>query len=391
MNISIEDREKVAVVVVGYNRLKPIQRLFSSLLRADYGGKEVPLIISIDCSNDEALYEYVRNIAWPYGNKYVRIQEKRLGLKEHIFQCGDLTEYFRAVILLEDDVFVSEFYYNYVVRAIAYYNDEDRIGGISLISSEMGFPSLPMLYLQDGSDTFLRQFPASWGECWTKEQWRHFKEWYKTFTEDRFDAVDVPQRIKVWKHAWSKYFVAYLIETERYFLYPYISHSTCFHDAGVHSAHISTYTQTNLLAGPKEYYFRPFDSMQKYDSFFINEAVYQWIGMPKEKLCIDWYGVHHIKKRYRYVLTTQVLPLKVIKTYGLQMRPIELNVKYEVEGNELFLYDTEFCNDVKFDKSIPVSVGYYYIRLFNFNLIVKYVLSYLKKVIYSKFSIFNRK
>ena len=128
MNISIEDREKVAVVVVGYNRLKPIQRLFSSLLRADYGTKEVPLVISIDCSNDETLYEYVRNIVWPYGNKYLNIEEKRLGLKKHILQCGDLTCYFEAIILLEDDIFVGEYFYEYTLKVIDYYKNDDRIG-----------------------------------------------------------------------------------------------------------------------------------------------------------------------------------------------------------------------------------------------------------------------
>ena len=31
---------------------------------------------------------------------------------------------------------------------------------------------------------------------------------------------------------------------------------------------------------------------------------------------------------------------KIIRSYALCMRPIELNVKYNLEGNGLFLYDT---------------------------------------------------
>ena len=87
----INNKSKIAIVVVGYNRIKSIRRLLTSLSNAHYR-QEVPLIISIDCSGDTELYEYVRNFEWKHGTKYVNIQEHRLGLKEHIFQCGDLTK-----------------------------------------------------------------------------------------------------------------------------------------------------------------------------------------------------------------------------------------------------------------------------------------------------------
>ena len=116
MNILIEDKERIAIVVVGYNRQQSLSRLMSSLLQANYDDVSVPLFISIDCSNDHGLYDYVKKIVWPYGNKYVNIQNERLGLKEHIMQCGDLSQHFKAIILLEDDIYVGEYFYNYAIK-----------------------------------------------------------------------------------------------------------------------------------------------------------------------------------------------------------------------------------------------------------------------------------
>ena len=96
-----QNKERYAIVSVGYNRLKSQRRLLSSLLKADYSGyDEVPLVVSIDCSGDEELYAFINDFKWPYGDKYVIIRDHRLGLKDHILACGDLTNYFKGIILL---------------------------------------------------------------------------------------------------------------------------------------------------------------------------------------------------------------------------------------------------------------------------------------------------
>ena len=93
------NKQKIAIVTVGYNRLNSIKRLLQSLTEAHYNIDDVPLVISIDASGDEELYDYVRNYEWVHGQKYVIIHETRLGLREHIFSCGDLTQYFKGIIL----------------------------------------------------------------------------------------------------------------------------------------------------------------------------------------------------------------------------------------------------------------------------------------------------
>lgn len=165
INNIVADKNKIAIVVVGYNRIDSIKRLLKSLENSKYPYEGIPLIISIDASNDHDLYEFARNYKWAYGPLYVNIQEQRLGLRSHIIQCGDLTYFFKGIILLEDDLFVSEYFYYYVLAAIDYYYNEDRIGGFSLYKSEVSSlaNNMPIEFVNDGTSAFLYQSPATWG------------------------------------------------------------------------------------------------------------------------------------------------------------------------------------------------------------------------------------
>ena len=70
----ISNKHKIAIISIGYNREESIKRLHQSLLEAYYEEyNNVPLVISIDCSNDESLYFYVNTFIWPFGDKYVII------------------------------------------------------------------------------------------------------------------------------------------------------------------------------------------------------------------------------------------------------------------------------------------------------------------------------
>jgi hypothetical protein len=380
LDVKQEDRKKIAIVAVGYNRLASLKRLLDSLQLAKYKHDNIPLVISIDASGDEALYDFVRNFEWKHGTKYVNIQKERLGLRRHILQCGGLTQYFRAVIILEDDIFVSEYFYSYVEQTVGFYYNEDRIGGISLYQNEM-IGDFPVIYMKDGSDTYLKQAPESWGECWTDRQWNQFKTWYDGFTEDRFKDLDIPEHIKKWQKAWSKYYYAYLKETSRYFVFPQISHTTCFGDAGEHSAVSSSIGQTNLLMGKPNYDFKPFDEMARYDSYDNNEALYEWLGIPQDELCIDFRCNKINIRKCRYLLTPAIKQYKVLRSFAMTMRPVELNIKYNIRGSEIFLYDTVDGNSNAITKKLPLSLAFYHIRSFDLGLLKNLVILNYKDII----------
>lgn len=370
-----EKKEKVALVVVGYNRLASIRRLLGSLERAKYD-TTVPLVISIDASGDQPLYDFVNQYEWKYGDKYVIIKEKRLGLRDHIISCGDLTKYFKAVVILEDDIFVSEYFYDYVQKAVNVYGKDDRISGISLYKPCMD-GNLPIDYVADGHDTFAYQTVESWGQCWTERMWNEFREWYKNTPEHDFSKIDMPEFMKNWKKAWSKYYMAFQIETNRFFVYPSVSLTTCFSEAGEHG-NTSSIGQTVLLSGPKDFKFESFDKLTCYDIYGTNSQVYSWMGMSKEELCVDFCGYHNNTNHCRYILSPYKYPYKVVKEFSLSLRPLELNVKYQLAGNGLFLYDTE-NNNGRINRKMPMTLIYYYVRQMNVRALVRYSISYIKQ------------
>lgn len=382
----VENKDKIAIVAVGYNRIVSMRRLLTSLTNAHYEHDDIPLVISIDASGDEELYKYVRLFEWPFGTKFINIQNKRLGLKNHILQCGDLTKYFKAVIILEDDIFVSEFFYQYVEHAVDFYYGEERVGGISLYQNEMGGTE-PVCFMRDGSEAYLKMGAASWGECWTDRQWHLFRKWYDNFNDERFAEIDMPEYVKKWSKAWSKYYKAYLTETGRYFVFPHLSYTTCFGDAGEHSNSLSNIGQVNLVVGQTQYYFKHFDDMVRYDTYGTNEQVYQWLNMTRKDVCVDFTCNQLNFRKCRYILTPAKLPFQIIRSYGLFMYPIELNVKYSIEGKDLFLYDTVDGNSNAGSVGYPRNIGNYHLKGYNIRLATRYVIDYYISAIKRKLRI----
>ncbi len=336
------NKEKIAIVVIGYNRLLSIKRLLGSLLNADYPSKDIPLVISIDCSGNEQLYDFVRDFEWPYGDKYLNIQKTRLGLQKHIFQCADLTEYFRAVILLEDDLYLSSSFYQFAIEAVAKYGDDNRIAEIALYrNNDNGYAGFPFEPMQNGADVFLWQDVCTSGEILTKPMWKKFTKWRDDICTDQIiNATDMPAQIKGWARAWSKPYNSFVVSTKRHVLFPYVSVSTNFGDSGEHSDTSTITTQVGLMYGCKQYNMPDAAELVAYDLYTNNESLYEWLGLKHDELCLDIYGQGRELNNRRYLLSPKNLPYKIIRSFGLSMRPIEMNVKYGIEGNGLFLYDT---------------------------------------------------
>jgi hypothetical protein len=131
-----------------------------------------------------------------------------------------------------------------------------------------------------------------------------------------------------------------------------------------------------MLCGVPHYYFKPFDEMVCYDSYGTNNAIYQWMCMTREELCVDFYCNKINIRKCRYLLTPAILPLKVLRSFGLMMRPMELNVKYNVEGEELFLYDTVNGESNAASVGMPYTIANYYLRGYNVKSAAMYVFRY---------------
>ena len=377
------NNDKVAIVVVGYNRLKSLQRLLQSLLQAKYPSNDIPLIISIDASGEEELYSYVQSFKWNHGPLYINIEEKRLGLRNHIYKCGDLCELFRAIILLEDDLVVSPYFYTYTLKILNVYGDDSRIAQISLYKNEMnGYVGLPFVNLQNGADVFLMQDVSTWGECWNKRMWIEFKNWRDTHTDADILDIDMPSAIKRWTRAWSKYYNAYVVDTNKFVLYPNVSVVTNFSDAGEHGGDNNSLVQVNLLQADFEYRLPEYDSLVKYDIYFNNVDLYKWICKDNKDLCLDIYGFGRLTEHHKFMLSTEHLPYMVVQSYALNMRPIELNIKMNISGSGIYLYD--ITKQKKIIKGTNNDLTSYYLRDFNVKRLLSFVCRHYMKALINK-------
>lgn len=338
---------KIGICIIAYNRINSLKRVLLSIENAIYT-ESVPLIISIDKSDTDNVEKYAYNYNWLHGEKRVITHTENLGLRKHVLKCGELLNEFDALIVLEDDVYVAENYFQYAKQCVENFKDNNNIAGISLYSFPINYHnSHPFSPLKSDSDIYLMQNAQSWGQVWMKNQWESFIEWYNLHNEEFSIKPHLPNSICSWpKSSWLKYHTRYCIECNKYFVYPYISLSTCFSEVGAHTNNTSTLIQTPLLYGKKEKY--NFNYKTIYDSFFENEEIYKILNIQKDNLCIDFYYEKKNRQNKRFWLTRKILPYKIIKSYSLQLKPYELNIIKEIEGHELFLYDTtEKRNSIK--------------------------------------------
>lgn len=366
---------KPAIVLVGYNRPDTLKRLLQSVGNAVYHDSDINLIISLDkADNEEDVVKVADDFDWKYGKKIIRRFPERQGLRKHIIECGDLTEEYGAVIILEDDLLVAPDFYEYVKAALDYYENEESITGIALYSHEWnGYARKNFVPMADQYDTYLGQYSITWGQCWNYKWWKQFKTWYLAHEGKLTENSKIPMNINHWSDkSWGKYFVNYIVEKDKYYVIPRISRSTNCSDVGEHVRIADNVHQVRLMTGPvAAYRFAPVGVAQKYDIYFENINIKEIFHADiSDNLVIDLAGYGR-KEEKRYLLSTLSLPYKVIKSYGLQLRPYEMNLLHDVPGNCIFLYDKFTQSQVKNSKSHEVMR--YEIRGFSVKDLIPYV------------------
>ncbi len=344
--------DRIAIVVIAYNRAQALLRLLDSLTNAYYPeGLDIPLVISVDKSDSAEVENVANDYIWDHGDKYVRLHEVNLGLRQHVLECGDIAAGYDGAILLEDDLFVSPAFYMYTLAALQRTRMVQRIGGISLYNHRLNVHARePFEAIDDGYDNYYMQFASSWGQAFSAEQWIGFRKWYEEHKDDDIAADNVPVNVSSWSdRSWLKYYIKYLVDTDKYFLYPRISFTTNFGDDGEHmdsgAAGISDLQVP--LAGIRSYgqidmHFSDIDeSMAVYDSYFENLCLeHRLPEMVRGQVSIDIYGTRQSSGYKRYVLSSKPLPFRMLESYGRRLRPVDANILYKVEGRDLFLYDT---------------------------------------------------
>lgn len=323
---------KIGIAIPCFNRTESLNRLLVSLKEANYVNDKVDLIFSIDYSGTNNVKFLAENFQWDFGKKIIIVHPANIGLKQNILSCGDLVEKYDAIIILEDDLYVAKDFYNYAKQAALYYLDSNDIAGISLFSykyTEIGFYQFYPFH--DNYDTFFIQWPSSWGQLWTKQQWNSFRKWLSLGKS--LEDINVPESIKLWNHSWKKYYIAYMVDMDRYFVYPYVSFTNDFGSSGVHHVNQSNICTTSLFFGDgKKYLFRDFDrnNLCVYDCFFQMRNRNLTFNGKAYDVCFDLYST----KSACNIDTDYVITSKTIKKPIISFGSIHIPFEYNILKNE---------------------------------------------------------
>lgn len=333
---------KYVIVVMAYNRPNSLNRILDHLLNCEFDNDEVDLIISIDKSDvQEELIQISQNIIWTHGIKKILPRPERLGLREHVLSCGDIVYDYETLIMFEDDIVPAHNFFRFVKQSSVFYKDDNCIAGISLYTPYVNeMVEKPFIPIKNDFDVFLIQSASSWGQAWNKDMWKDFRSWYEDNYGELVDIGDMPNKIYTWpQSSWKKYFMKYLVETNKYFAYPYIGLSTNVSDVGQHVQEADSMYQVPLSFEMKEnYFFGNTSDLIVYDSFFEIKKIPK-IKLETTNICFDFYGSKTNFQTFDYLLSSKKYNYKIIKSYSLNYKPQELNFIFDELGNDIFFYD----------------------------------------------------
>ena len=333
-----------AIVVIAYNRERSLRRLLKSLAEANYPSENITLHISIDASKNPIVKEVADSFEWKHGEKVIDLKTENIGLLKHILECGQLTDKYESIVVLEDDLVVAPDFYNYTVQANDFYAQDEKIAGVSLYSyssEENNF--YPFEPIQDNPDVHFIQVASSWGQSWNKNQWSKFELWLTVNPTGKESLL--PDYILNWgNNSWKKLFINYLIDTDRYFVFPNISYSTNFEDEGTHASNTGLFQVTLSCGVVNPQFCSISDSNSIYDVYFeLNSNCLKTLfpSLSEFDLEVDIYGEKPTQSLNKEYILTSRRGSNPVKSFGTKMKPLLQNVLAEVDGDEIGLYRIE--------------------------------------------------
>ena len=318
------------IVVLAHNRQNSLNNLLYSLSKAEYVGDEVNLVISIDYSGQQEVYDLAVKFDWKNGKKTIIKHEHNLGLREHVLYCGDLSLQYQSVIILEDDLLVSPSFYLFAKAALEVYKNGSNIAGISLYHHEHNESTeLPFEVIDDGYHAYFMKVPSSWGQLWTATHWEGFRFWYDK-GQQVLDVDFLPDNVIAWPEtSWKKYFCKYLTDSDTYFVYPKKSFTTNSGAIGKHHSEVTCLHHSSLSIQKDNFKFPKIeDTINVYDQFFeiLPESINGIDNIDLKDIEVDVFGTkptHKIKTKY--ILSSKVCKMP-IRAYKVTCYPVNLNV-----------------------------------------------------------------
>jgi hypothetical protein len=243
--------------------------------------------------------------------------------------------------LLEDDLEAGPAYYEFARRACDRYRDDERVAGTCLYGLWFnGFTHDPFVPVDDGSDVFFLQLPYTQGLAFTAAEWQRLTA--HRATPRMLRSADLHRSFRRFApDEWFPALASYLAATGRYFCFPRVSLVTGWGDAGAHFDAPTSWLHTPMQLRPREYVLPGLDeSLAVYDSFYeLLPSRLRTLGadLPLPDFDVDLNATRgRANLHHDHVLTTRPAR-RAIKSYGLRLRPLELNVVEGVPGDDISL------------------------------------------------------
>jgi len=333
--------EKMAVLVMGYNRYRPLANLLEALKQL-HCNEETPLIISIDGGGTKEINDMVNQYVWPYGEKEVVIHPSRLGLRNHFLWAGDQTQKYENILFLEDDLLPSPYALEAAKQLVSKYKDTPKVVAGALYSPLLcEFNGSKFYKVQDGNDVFFFAHPY-WGTIWMKKAWSEFRTWFETY---EYKAEYLPRAVQEWKNqsSFKKVFIQYLSETGKTCVYPRQSFVTNMGFAGENAPLSTDSYQSQLQICPPNFRMPEYEqSKSRYDVFFeidseiIKEA---YPALQNYDFEVDLKQTRTVFTK-PYVLTTRAVR-NPIMTFSSRMKPLENVFFFDIKGTGISLAKKE--------------------------------------------------
>lgn len=343
-----------AIVIPVFNRLQSLEKLLWSIERAIIPGSTF-LIFRYHYGASNDVISFIEDYYWHFGKKRIIIDSEQIGLDENLRRCGDLSQEYDAVIILEDDSIVSPYFYLYSQKALEFYAQDERIGQISLYNyHKNSFSNLPFNTLNNQFDVFAIQKTSTRGQAFSKSQWTNFRNW---LSEKNNEPSSTPEYIKNfglknWEHQHN----CYLIDKGLYSIWPNTSLSSNQGKSGTHHPNNidAGFFQVPLQNHEFEYEFAQLEKCYKYDAFFElepehYESIAKELSIPINNLTIDLHGCKPIEYGGKFWLTCK--PCRnPIMSFADDLKPIELNVLWKNKGTGISICSADdLVKNVKTD------------------------------------------
>jgi len=322
------------IIVAAYNRPQALYNMLQSLVKATKQ-ENIALTISIDFSDKQSeVYTVVNNFEWKFGTKSIIQTETHLGLKKHILNLiSEIEKSDTPTLILEDDLYITANYHQHITEANNYYHSDKNICGLSLYHQPyQQLTELPFWPMFDGSDVYFMQYPSSSGFVLFPWAAKEFLNWTENKTDDYLSALPIAEKIAAWpQNSWKKWLCGWMVEQNKYMVYPRASFATNTGAAGEHHRKNSNQFQSNLWTG--------FEGNARFKNFAESMAIYDSYmeHIPIGTISFDIYG----KKKPQHIFTEKVITSQDIphpeKTFALDFKPPELNYINGLEGTGLNL------------------------------------------------------